>query len=90
MLHVLKNTLIEQKLSVDEDLKILETEMKMSRGKYEAKLSKYEDPLSKVHENSWFRKAHLQPALVSWKKSTEAFNTRKAALVQNMNLSDIF
>jgi hypothetical protein len=83
--NILKNTLYEQKLTADENLKILETEMKMSRRKYEAKLSQYEDPLSKVYENNWFRKVHLQSALNSWKKSTGAFNTRKSSITSTLD-----
>jgi hypothetical protein len=78
---VLKNNLYEQNLSTDENLKILETEMKMSKKKYASKLSQFENPLSKVHENSWFRKVHLQPAFVSWKKATNNYEQRKSSLL---------
>jgi len=78
---LLKNNLYEQKLSTDESLKVLEANMKMSQTTYNSKLAQFEDPRSKVHENSWFKKVHLQPALVSWKKATDHYKQRKSALV---------
>lgn len=38
---------------------------------YESAKQRFEDPLSKVHQNLWFKKKHLDPA---WQKYSEAQN----------------
>ena len=85
----LENDLHQQIIANDNSLKVLESEINLTKRKYQSKLSQFEDPLSKVHNNSWFKKVHLQPALLSWKKATDTYEQRKVSILPSEATSNI-